>query len=132
MVQVCWAESGSGVFTGHLVWELQLKVKGKAPLGLLPTLEGPNSTNPACGRGRNPHQSLISPFINVIFGFASVCSINKSREKNTAEQTYFIELLNAFIKVLKVFFLTKEHPYHYVTGLFLKFVVLMFLATIKT
>lgn len=48
--------------------------------------------------------------------FAQLTKAGKKYKKTNL----FVELLNAFIKVFKVliFFLTKEHPYHCVRGLF--------------
>lgn len=83
------------LFTGWLAHDLELKVKRTALLGVLPTLLGPNSTNSACSREKEstlrPHQ----PFYKCHFW---LCSINKSRRKNTTKQTY---LLNYWILLLR-------------------------------
>lgn len=60
------------LFTGQLVCELELKVKRTAPVGLFPTLLGPNSTNPACCKGK---ESTPKPFYKCHF-WLWICLFN--------------------------------------------------------
>lgn len=55
------------LFTGRLARALELKVKRTAPLGLLPTLLGPNSTNPACCREKESTLRPNQPFYKCHF-----------------------------------------------------------------
>lgn len=63
------------LFTGQLACALELKVKRTAPLGLPPTLLGPNSTNPACCREKEPTLRPNQPFYKCHF-WLCICLLN--------------------------------------------------------